>query len=70
MAVTAKDGRDREQPTSWSAAVDALAAGRSFDPTEHGTRYALVISIETDAVDADIWTPIANQVDVSVAVES
>jgi hypothetical protein len=70
MAVTAKDGRHREQPTSWSAVVDALAARCSFDPSEHGARYALVISIETDAVDADIWRPIANQVGVPVAVES
>lgn len=31
MAVTATDQRDRGQPTSWSAAVDALASGRMFD---------------------------------------
>lgn len=31
MAITT-DGRDRGKPTSWSAAIDALAAGRSFDP--------------------------------------
>jgi hypothetical protein len=39
MAVTATDERDRGQPTSWSAAVDALAAGRAFDPTTHGLDY-------------------------------
>ena len=39
MAVTAKDGRDRGQPTSWSAAVDALASGRSFDPSDKGLKY-------------------------------
>lgn len=39
MAVTAKDGRDRGQPTSWSAAVDALAAGRSFDANDKGLKY-------------------------------
>ena len=39
MAVTSKDGRDRGQPTSWSAAVDALAAGRSFDPSDKGLKY-------------------------------
>lgn len=27
MAITATDGRDRGRPTSWSAAVDALASG-------------------------------------------
>ena len=32
MAVTATDKRDEGEPTSWSAAVDALASGRTFDP--------------------------------------
>jgi len=39
MAVTATDERDRGQPTSWSAAVDALAAGRAFDPSTQGLVY-------------------------------
>lgn len=39
MAVTAMDERDRGQPTSWSAAIDALAAGRAFDPTTQGLEY-------------------------------
>lgn len=39
MAITATDERDRGQPTSWSAAVDALAAGRSFDATQQGLVY-------------------------------
>lgn len=39
LAVTATDQRDRGQPTSWSAAIDALAAGRSFDPTTQGLVY-------------------------------
>lgn len=39
MAVTSLDERDRGQPTSWSAAVDALAAGRSFDATKQGLVY-------------------------------
>src|SRR6266487_6898449 len=30
---------DRGQPTSWSAAVDALAAGRTFDPATHDLIY-------------------------------
>lgn len=38
MAVTA-DGTDRGKPTSWSAALDALAVGRAFDPTTHGLEY-------------------------------
>jgi hypothetical protein len=37
--VTATDERDRGQPTSWSAAIDALAAGRTFDPATHGLIY-------------------------------
>lgn len=39
MAVAATDARDRGQPTSWSAAVDALAAGRAFDSTTQGLEY-------------------------------
>jgi len=39
LAVTATDERDRGQPTSWSAAVDALAAGRTFDPATDGLIY-------------------------------
>jgi hypothetical protein len=39
LAVTATDERDRGQPTSWSAAIDALAAGRSFDPATQGLVY-------------------------------
>lgn len=45
MAVAATDERDRGQPTSWSAAVDALAAGRSFDSTTSGLVY---LDDETD----------------------
>lgn len=39
MAITSTSGRDRGQPTSWSAAVDALAAGRSFDPSDKALKY-------------------------------
>ncbi|MGH9887500.1 MAG: S8 family peptidase, partial [bacterium] len=39
MAVTATDERDRGQPTSWSAAIDALAAGRAFDVSSRGLVY-------------------------------
>lgn len=39
LAVTATDERDRGQPTSWSAAIDALAAGRMFDQTKQGLVY-------------------------------
>ncbi len=39
MAITAIDERDQGQPTSWSAAIDALAAGRSFDPASQGLVY-------------------------------
>lgn len=39
MAVASMDARDRGQPTSWSAAVDALAAGRTFDPADGGLKY-------------------------------
>ncbi|WP_437976813.1 S8 family peptidase [Sorangium sp. So ce295] len=39
MAIAATDERDRGQPTSWSAAVDALAAGRAFDTSTRGLVY-------------------------------
>ena len=39
MAVTARDSRDRGQPTSWSTALDALAAGRVFDTSDKGLKY-------------------------------
>ena len=39
LAVTATDERDRGKPTSWSAAIDALAAGRVFDPATQGLVY-------------------------------
>lgn len=39
MSITATDERDRGHPTSWSAAIDALAAGRSFDPSTKGLNY-------------------------------
>jgi len=39
LAVTAIDQRDRGEPTSWSAAIDALAAGRIFDPATQGLVY-------------------------------
>lgn len=39
LAVTAIDERDRGQPTSWSAAIDALAAGRTFVPATHELVY-------------------------------
>ena len=39
MAIAATDDRDRGQPTSWSSAIDAVAAGRSFDQDEQGLVY-------------------------------
>ncbi len=39
MAVAATDERDRGQPTSWSAAIDALAVGRAFDQSSQGLTY-------------------------------
>jgi hypothetical protein len=39
LSITALDDRDRGQPSSWSAAIDAIAAGRSFDPTKKGLEY-------------------------------
>ncbi len=38
------------------------------DRSEQGPPYALIVSIETAAVDVDIWTPVALQVGVPVEV--
>jgi len=39
LAVTAPHLADEGQPTSWSAAIDALSTGRAFDVTEQGFDY-------------------------------
>ena len=39
LATTSADSRDRGQPSSWSTALDALAAGRSFDASQQGLVY-------------------------------
>jgi len=39
LAITTTDTRDRGQPSSWSAAMDALSVGRMFDPSTHGLLY-------------------------------
>jgi hypothetical protein len=38
------------------------------DRSDFGARYALVVSIETDAEDVDIWTPVAQQIGVPIEV--
>jgi hypothetical protein len=38
------------------------------DRSEQGARYALIVSVETPGVDTDIWTPVAQQVDVPVVI--
>jgi hypothetical protein len=38
------------------------------DRSKHGVRYALVVSIETEATEADIWTPVAVEVGMPVVI--
>jgi hypothetical protein len=38
------------------------------DRSALGARYALVVSIETEAEGVDVWTPVALQIGVSVEV--
>lgn len=38
------------------------------DRSKLGARYALAVSIETEATDVDIWTPVAQQIGVPVEV--
>jgi hypothetical protein len=47
MAVTATPDRTPGTPTSWSAAVDALAAGRAYDTTNGELRYIDAASVES-----------------------
>jgi hypothetical protein len=47
MAVTAAPDRTPGTPTSWSAAVDALAAGRSFDTADGELKYIDAASVES-----------------------
>lgn len=46
MAITATDGRDRGMPTSWSAAVDALAAASNEEDGPH--RLVIISAGNTD----------------------
>lgn len=39
------------------------------DHSERGARYSLVVSIETPAVDVDIYTPVAQEVGISIEIE-
>ena len=39
---------------------------KSRDRSATGAPYSLVLSIETDAEQADIWTPVANEVGIPV----
>jgi len=38
------------------------------DRSERGSRYSLIVSIETQASDVDIWTPVATEVEVPTEV--
>lgn len=40
------------------------------DRSALGARYALVISIETEAMGVDIWTPVAEEIGVPVEIVS
>ena len=40
------------------------------DRSSLGAPYALLVSIETDAEDVDLWTPIAQQVGIPTAIET
>jgi len=47
MAITAQPDRIAGTPTSWSAAVDALAAGREFEPVNGELKYIDEASVES-----------------------
>ncbi|WP_216211188.1 S8 family peptidase [Amycolatopsis aidingensis] len=43
-------------------------ANKARDRSEDGARYALILSIETPDLDVDVWTPVAQQVNVPVSI--
>ena len=43
---------------------------KTRDHSDRGARYALVVSIETPGQDVDIWTPVAQQIGIEVAIET
>jgi Subtilase family len=58
MSVTSRDGRDRGRPSSWSAAVDSLAAG-----SDGGPKRLFVLSAGNTAVDERRNYPASNMAD-------
>ena len=61
MAVTARDNRDRGQPSAWSAALDSLAA----DVDGHGAHPRLLILSAGNINDQNAWSqyPASNETD-------
>ena len=43
---------------------------KARDHSERGARYSLVVSIETPGQDVDIWTPVAQQIGIEVAIDT
>lgn len=72
MAITSAETANDGSPTSWSAAIDALAAGRNFDTSlgglslfedENSTRPRLFILSAGNVSDADVKIAGANYLD-------
>jgi hypothetical protein len=40
------------------------------DRSDQGARYSLIVSIETPALDVDIWTPVAAEVGIPIEIET
>ena len=61
MAVTARDNRDRGQPSAWSAALDSLAA----DVDGYGAQPRLLIVSAGNITDPNAWShyPASNETD-------
>ena len=43
---------------------------KARDQSELGARYTLLLSIETDAEDVDLWTPVAQEVGLPITIET
>ncbi len=43
---------------------------RTYDQSDHGVNYSLIVSIESPSVEVDLWTPVAQQITPAIIVET
>lgn len=63
MAITAKDNRDRGEPSAWSAAIDRLAAGEEEREERKASRLFVISAGNVEGSDAWGDYPASNETD-------